>query len=305
VASGNIGAVNGLTINGTATLGDATGTGYIRFVGSQTLGGTGNVVFGSAAPGNALSPSVANSTLTLAQGITVHGAQGSIGYNPNIGGATNVSIVNLGTINADVTGRTIQLEAVSTLNSGNLKATGGILNIIGDLGNAGTLSPSAGASGGATAVSGNFTQTPAGNLIINIGGLTAGTQFGQLNVSGSATLAGTVAVKLVNSFVPTAGNNFQFLTCGSHTGTFDLLSDLDPADGIVFTPTYSATNVKLTAAAGAAIPASATETLVPSIAKTSRAMPAKVTKPYLFSTQPIGRQREISAHFGKRWNGDF
>jgi len=60
------------------------------------------------------------------------------------------------------------------------------------------------------------TQTPAGMLNINIGGLAAGTQFSRLTISTSpapaATLNGTLNVNLVNNFTPALGNSFQIMT---------------------------------------------------------------------------------------------
>jgi hypothetical protein len=96
--------VNGLTLNGTAWLGNATGTsyGYLYFQGTQTLGGTGEVVFGKSSS-NFLSTYDTtfedSDTLTIDPGITVRGSSGRLGDSYN--GAT---IVNQGTILADDSG---------------------------------------------------------------------------------------------------------------------------------------------------------------------------------------------------------
>ncbi|HKY30898.1 MAG TPA: LEPR-XLL domain-containing protein, partial [Candidatus Polarisedimenticolia bacterium] len=66
-----------------------------------------------------------------------------------------------------------------------------------------------------------------GFLEVEIGGTAAGPGspnpldgYDQLNVTGAATLSGTLRVVLVNGFVPTAGSSFDFLTFGSITGAF-------------------------------------------------------------------------------------
>src|SRR5437773_10360682 len=74
-------------------------------------------------------------TLTLGPGLTVRrgsnaGSPGSIGYNPNYGGNAAVSVVNLGTISADTSGRTIRISGQSFSNEGDIEvATGAVLEI--------------------------------------------------------------------------------------------------------------------------------------------------------------------------------
>ena len=79
----NANVTDGLTLADGATifLGNAAGSTYgvLYFNATQTLGGTGTVVFGkggSATPWTMTVPSV---TLTIASGITVHGNSGAIG----------------------------------------------------------------------------------------------------------------------------------------------------------------------------------------------------------------------------------
>src|SRR5437773_1272065 len=78
-------------------------------------------------------------TLTLGPGLTVRrgsnaGSPGSIGYNPNYGGNAAVSVVNLGTISADTSGRTIRISGQSFSNQGDIEvATGALLDANGSL----------------------------------------------------------------------------------------------------------------------------------------------------------------------------
>ena len=73
----------------------------------------------------------------------------------------------------------------------------------------GTVSP--GDSPGVLAMSGDFSQAQAGTLNLEIGGTTAGSQYDQLNVSASATFAGTLNVNLINGFGPAALQTFTVL----------------------------------------------------------------------------------------------
>jgi hypothetical protein len=105
-----------------------------------------------------------------------------------------------------------------------LNAVGGHLTVLdgysfttaGNFENDGTLTIGVGS---AFNVSGNFTQGAAATLVIQLGGTSAG-QFGQLTVSGTATLAGTLSVTLVNGYVPTTGDTIPVLTYGSRSGDF-------------------------------------------------------------------------------------
>ena len=124
---------DGLTLNGTATLGDSTGFGLLYFEGTQTLGGSGTVVFGTFDTRNALMVASAGTTLTIGAGITVQGQNGYVGYDPNFGGSPDVSVVNQGTIAADTSGGTITVYGTGNLqNVGILQAlNGGTLSLQG------------------------------------------------------------------------------------------------------------------------------------------------------------------------------
>jgi fibronectin-binding autotransporter adhesin len=98
---------------------------------------------------------------------------------------------------------------------------GGNGTIVGDLDNHGTVAP--GASPGALHVDGNYTQPSTGHLQIEIGGLTAASDYDQLLVTSDVTLDGTLQVSLINSFMPAVGNSFDILDFVGRTGTFATL----------------------------------------------------------------------------------
>lgn len=77
-------------------------------------------------------------------------------------------------------------------------------------------------SGTISALSGNITFasgfTPIGGSLLY--GLSSPTSYGNMSISGNATLTGTVGVLWLNGFVPANGNSFTLLTYGSRTGMF-------------------------------------------------------------------------------------
>jgi hypothetical protein len=106
-----------------------------------------------------------------------------------------------------VTGGTLEVNAtVSVLNLGVLNGTlqidsNGILN-----------------------VSGNYDQQTTGTLLIQLGGTTAGAGYGQLNVTGTANIAGPLSVVYVNDYLPSLGDSFQVVTFGGRNGSFSSMS---------------------------------------------------------------------------------
>ncbi|MEZ6189809.1 MAG: hypothetical protein R3C45_00785 [Phycisphaerales bacterium] len=89
-----------------------------------------------------------------------------------------------------------------------------------------------------------FTQV-LGKLHIELGGLTAGTQYDQLTVLGNATLSGTLDVSLLGQFVPSPGDSFAVIPFeGNRLGAFDSVS-LPILAGIGMGLVYESDTVKL------------------------------------------------------------
>ena len=99
-----------------------------------------------------------------------------------------------------------------------------------------------GASVGILTITGSYTQLPAGQLTARLGGLSAGTQYDQLTVTGAASLDGTLALVLVSGYTPATGDTFTVLTCTSETGSFTI----DGA-GQPYTASYEAIGVAIAA----------------------------------------------------------
>ncbi len=107
--------------------------------------------------------------------------------------------------------------------------------------NGGTINP--GLSPGIITINGNYTQGD-GALNIEIGGTTVGTQYDQLNVMGTVTLAGALGVDLINAFVPVQPQTFTIINNDGNdpvSGTFAGLAQgaTFVGDGAFFTISYT------------------------------------------------------------------
>jgi hypothetical protein len=100
-------------------------------------------------------------------------------------------------------------------------------------------------------IAGNYTQSPSGSFNVEIGGLTAGSQYDRLAVTGSATLAGTLTGGIINAFAPSVGNSFTIMTMGSRSGQFASTNLGSPGCGLAWQVGYTATSVTLSVAQGA------------------------------------------------------
>jgi hypothetical protein len=193
----------------------------------------------------ALAPTVSNTgilTVTSFGALTVTGG--------DFATSGTVSLAGFGGI--VVAGNYLQTAGSTQLSNGLLTASlvdleGGVLAGTGVV-NANVLNNAEvdvgqpGAPGTLTVV-GDYTQTSASVLVVEIGGPNAGTDFDQLNITGQATLDGTLTVRLINGFVPNSGDSFTIMTFGSGTGAFATLN----GDGPLFTPSFDPTGVTLVA----------------------------------------------------------
>jgi hypothetical protein len=174
-------------------------------------------------------------------------------------------------------------NAGSVVNAGSLSsASGGTLTIISALTNSGQISPGSDGAPGRITISGTFTQTPAGILNIDLGGVAPGKQYDQLVVTGVAALDGTINVSLLNGYTPAAGTIFQFLSFGSHTGTFANVVDTNIHDTVGFDVSYAGTSATLTSKT---VPAQAPEAIA--FVATLAPLPSNPTGRAPFSTVPV------------------
>jgi len=277
-----------LVVNSGATL-DITGTNpFVNFA-SNTLTGGSYMVTGTLQFNNAnIVTNAANLTLTgtaskivdqtgITNGLAnlaTNASAGSLTLAGNRSLTTTGNLANSGAIKVS-TGSTLTVggtgvftqtgTAAKTTVDGTLTASGGI-NISGGsvFGNNGTLAGNVTSGGtlnigdalkkaGKESDTGSYTQSSTGVLNIDVGGLTAGTQFDQFNVTGAATLGGTLNLDLINAFTPTIGEMFDIMNFASHgTTMFSTVNGTAINSSEHFAVVYNATNVTLDVVAGLA-----------------------------------------------------
>ena len=120
------------------------------------------------------------------------------------------------------TAGTLTLNGGTVVSSVPLSIQGGTFRGIGSTSigvtSSGTTSP--GLSPGLLGVTGAWSQSAAGTLAVELGGVAPGTQHDRLDVSGAATIDGTLSVSFTGGYVPITGDAFTILTAGTRTGTF-------------------------------------------------------------------------------------
>lgn len=163
---------------------------------------------------------VSAGTLTIASTVNLAGdtmevaADGALVLN----NANLRDLVNQGTV--------INPSSTNTLNlQGDLSGNGVFQ---GTMRFSGTTRPGNGI--GSFTVNGDLTFGSAHSLEVEIGGTAPGTGYDQIEVSGSASLAGTVAFTLVDDFVPEVGDSFAVITADSLSGNFSSNIDLSGAE---------------------------------------------------------------------------
>jgi hypothetical protein len=164
-----------------------------------------------------------------------------------------VNLSPLGSLTVD--GAFTQANGAVNLNGGTLTA-GGLVEIQrGRLAGPGTINGNVrvddssevdvGGPGfpGVLTINGDYTQTALAVLVVRLANTTPGLGFDQLNVTGQATLDGTLRVNLILGFMPNSGDSFTIFTFGSSTGAFAGFQ----GDVALFTVNFDANDVTLVA----------------------------------------------------------
>lgn len=95
-------------------------------------------------------------------------------------------------------------------------------------------------------VAADFHQTELGKLSFDLAGQVAGTDFDQLSIFGSATLAGELEVSLLEGFTPIAGEAYPLITATDGiTGEFDLVSIIGSGLSLDWSLIYTANVVSI------------------------------------------------------------
>ena len=248
-------ALNGSTIrNGTLTGSGYTSSGaqvgavlagpalFTNTSGTTTLTAVNTYTGGTAVTGGTLVASTAslpvNRPVTLAAGtelVLVEPAAGTFGG--AISGAGTIRKQGPGSLALTLpTATAVQIETGSLRLGGPVGSTTvftgaslfGAGNISGNLVNRGVVSP--GFSPGVITVSGNFTQSAAGLLLVEFA---SAASFDQLQVTGTAALDGTLQLSLLGGYNP-AGQTFAVLTAANGvSGTFAAITGAAAIDAVV------------------------------------------------------------------------
>jgi autotransporter-associated beta strand protein len=158
---------------------------------------------------------------TFGGDLAIYGGQVKLtGATAAINGANAIRIASAGTFSMD--SGLVAVDRIEREAGAGLQFTGGELRtseIVGNLTNqGGNFSP--GASPALTTIAGDYTQI-SGTLTIELGGIIPGQQFDLVDINGVASLGGTLNVRLMPGFVPSAGESFEFLTADAGViGTF-------------------------------------------------------------------------------------
>ena len=155
--------------------------------------------------------------------------------NINVGNAATFSVpagfIQNGGTTTLASGATLDVgtNAVDLINAAVLTGVG---MVNGDVINtAGTVAP--GSSPGIMTISGNYTQGLNGSLAIDVQdpGLTAGADYDQLIIGGSAALNGNLFVTLLGGYEPPQGQTYDILTYTSASGDFSNIPDVPLLEG--------------------------------------------------------------------------
>jgi hypothetical protein len=133
---------------------------------------------------------------------------------------------------AQLRNKTLDIQGGQLAGTGTITATVAV---------GGRLEPGGSLTAGTLRIVGAYLQRSTGRLMVELGGTGLDGQFDRLDVTGSATLAGTLDVSTIGGHVPASGASYGILSYGSRAGSFaDLVGN-----GRAYTVTYGATGASL------------------------------------------------------------
>lgn len=246
---------------------EALTNGTVTFAGGSVLSGAGSI---GLAPSTGAAMQLDLNGLIRADGGTLRLAAGLAGP---VQGAIEISGGGTLRFDSPVTsqamltcsaGGTLQLDSGGLVTSGDWSCDGtvalgagtgliwrqgelsGLARITGDLVlESGRLAPG-GAGAGRLVVEGAFTQRAGAELAIGIGGVGGGSGHDLVDVMGAASLAGTLNLMRLGSFVPQPGAIFDVLTAASVTGGWGSVSGSSFGPGRTAQVTISGSAARIT-----------------------------------------------------------
>lgn len=231
----------------TTQLYDPTGSAILTGTGSITMTSGPNLISGPALAnsGDAIVDSSAFSVTSFTQTAGLFDVT-----------ATASALISTFNLNGGVSQVDGDLSISTSLNLSGSGTISGIGQITGNVSNSGIAQAGDIPNPGILTISGtgfgNYTQNSSGAYDVVIGGLKSGAQYSELNVSSTASLAGTLNVSLINGFVPVAGNQFTVLNAATLTGSFSSTNLPSLPPGLAWTVGYTANSVVLSVSQQAA-----------------------------------------------------
>jgi hypothetical protein len=138
--------------------------------------------------------------------------------NVNFNGSNNITSLTVGNGSVfNLSSNTVVNGALNITNNGTLAGSG---NLTGNATVNGTLLPGGSGSVGLLSFSSDVNLGANATTSLQLGGNLRGTQYSALNVGGNLSLGGTLAVSLLNNFIPAVGATFNFFQAGSIAGDF-------------------------------------------------------------------------------------
>ncbi len=151
-------------------------------------------------------------------------------YNLGYGGNTSY-FVNDGEYIKSGSGTPNIFLRFSNMQGGEILGTGTLLFSRG-FSNEGTVSP--GNSAGVLILRTDYPTTPTSKLNIEIGGTPTSENNDRLDITGEATLGGTLTISLIDNFVPAVGDTFEIVTYASYSEDFETINGLNTGTGVSF-----------------------------------------------------------------------
>ena len=194
----------------------------LEFAGAATNAASTGLITGASAKIRFEGGATNEGSIALTGGDNyVYGAVANDGEVVVTGGATATfygDVVNDGVIRVSAVGATNSVAVFLGAVTGNGGTEGG-----GDIFFEGDLQP--GEAFAAATFDNDVYFGALSTIGVDLAGTAAGVTYDQINVLGSLTLGGTLAVSLENGFIPQYGNIFEIISAvGGLTGTFNALS---------------------------------------------------------------------------------
>jgi hypothetical protein len=220
-------------------------TGGVNTTGDLTIGDRGTGVYNLSGGTLNANNVVNNGTFNYTGGTLVATSD----FRNNAGATTRISGID-GSIGSVINAGAFNVNGILNITGGEFVQTAGTLSGSGQInGNVsvsgGTVAP--GNSPGILTINGDYSQGESAVLVIEILNGTAGSGYDRLNVSGTATLGGTIDLALLDGYSITDGQSFDILHYAALSGEFARWLGLDPEGSLYFTYEYTANDLILTA----------------------------------------------------------